>query len=323
MRISACFAAILLASLIIGGATVTAGQTPAVSLVRLQMVSPGIAQNGHVNLTGKVLAGGLSVFDSSNSGIRLTSSSLAFADATTEDIIYTYSSVAQQHSFAVNGSQKLIISNNGIAGPGSGITSLNASSLATGTVNDARLSSNVPKLNANNVFSGNIGVGVDPGASRLRVNGNLHATSLSIESETRYVTLHPADFERTSTGNITTTEDFVSSASVVTPAQAIAPLHLPQGAVIGEVRAYVLDIDGNEDARLEIWANRIDNTNRTNVTLMPISANSAQIVFESRFASYTVNNVLFSYYVRVDLPASSQVKLRAVRVAYVISQPLP
>lgn len=53
------------------------------------------------------------------------------------------------------------------SGGGSGLTSLNATNLSSGTVADARLSSNIPKLNAANAFSagntfGAVGVGVAP-----------------------------------------------------------------------------------------------------------------------------------------------------------------
>src|SRR5690606_22765873 len=40
-----------------------------------------------------------------------------------------------------------------ITGNGSGLTSLNASNLSSGTLPDARLSSNVPRLNSSNSFS--------------------------------------------------------------------------------------------------------------------------------------------------------------------------
>lgn len=40
-------------------------------------------------------------------------------------------------------------------GSGAGLTSLNASNITSGTLSDARLSTNVPLLNANNVFTGN------------------------------------------------------------------------------------------------------------------------------------------------------------------------
>ena len=44
----------------------------------------------------------------------------------------------------------------GMSGSGSGLTSLNASNLASGTVNDLRLSSNIPRKNQDNIFTGSV-----------------------------------------------------------------------------------------------------------------------------------------------------------------------
>src|SRR6185295_8470084 len=46
------------------------------------------------------------------------------------------------------------ISATNFTGNGAGLTNLNASQLTTGTINDGRLSGNIPLLNANNVFTG-------------------------------------------------------------------------------------------------------------------------------------------------------------------------
>ena len=72
-------------------------------------------------------------------------------------------------------------------GTGTGLTSLNASNLASGTVGDARLSSNVALLNrspqtfsgAINSFSGNVGIGTTTPGERLTVvgTGTTSATS--------------------------------------------------------------------------------------------------------------------------------------------------
>lgn len=72
-------------------------------------------------------------------------------------------------------------------GTGSGLTSLNASNLSSGTVGDARLSSNVALLNrspqtfsgAINSFSGNVGIGTTTPGERLTVvgTGTTSATS--------------------------------------------------------------------------------------------------------------------------------------------------
>lgn len=56
-----------------------------------------------------------------------------------------------------------------ITGNGSGLTSLNASNLASGTVADARLSSNVPLKNAGNVFSAAQTIASTAGGEQLRL----------------------------------------------------------------------------------------------------------------------------------------------------------
>ncbi|MCA1659130.1 MAG: hypothetical protein LC642_01100 [Verrucomicrobiaceae bacterium] len=67
---------------------------------------------------------------------------------------------------------------NQFTGNGSGLTQLNASALSSGTVLDARLSSNIPRLNAANDFvgeqsitGGNLGVGTTTPGERLEVSG--------------------------------------------------------------------------------------------------------------------------------------------------------
>ena len=76
---------------------------------------------------------------------------------------------------AVNFSNK----GNTFAGNAVGLTNLNAATL-TGTLADARLSANVPLLNAanrftgaNNTFGGNVGIGTATPAAKLDVNGNI------------------------------------------------------------------------------------------------------------------------------------------------------
>jgi hypothetical protein len=69
---------------------------------------------------------------------------------------------------------------NSFTGVGTGLTSLNATSLASGTVADARLSTNIPRLNTANAFGnvtnsflGNVGIGTASPGMKLTVAGDM------------------------------------------------------------------------------------------------------------------------------------------------------
>ena len=70
-------------------------------------------------------------------------------------------------------------------GNGSGLTSLNAGNLSSGTVPDARLSANVPLLYTNNIFSGSntftgdVWANASLHANEMTVNGVLAASALA------------------------------------------------------------------------------------------------------------------------------------------------
>jgi hypothetical protein len=76
--------------------------------------------------------------------------------------------------------------NGSVSGNGSGLTSLNASQLTTGTVPDARLSGNVALLNANQTFTG-VNTFSGPGES-LIVNSGPISTSLFTGLSLQYYT---------------------------------------------------------------------------------------------------------------------------------------
>ena len=74
------------------------------------------------------------------------------------------------------------------SGNGAALTSLNASNISTGTVADARLSPNVPRLNGTNAFTGSnsftyLGIGTSAPLSALDVEGNDPAITLRATSD--------------------------------------------------------------------------------------------------------------------------------------------
>jgi hypothetical protein len=83
-----------------------------------------------------------------------------------------------------SGLNSLTNAGNTLAGNGSKVTALNATNLSAGTIADARLSTNVALLNANqaftgtNVFSGPVGVGTNNPSASLHVRGSVAADAL-------------------------------------------------------------------------------------------------------------------------------------------------
>lgn len=190
------------ASLAGAGATMLFVDPP----VNLQASTPGSAQTGHANITGKLIAGSVSAAEGSLGGIAVQGSATDLssstygglfksaspngrgvrgydtatsgggiggdfqADGPTATAIRaiaasasganvgifakTNSPAGLAGSFVGNVNVSGSLSASGHVGNGSGLTSLNASNLATGTVPDARLSSNVALRNASNVFAG-------------------------------------------------------------------------------------------------------------------------------------------------------------------------
>ena len=136
----------------------------------ISALSTGIA---HVNSSGTLssslitntdLAGGsYSAITSVGTltGLGVTGATTLTADAATTTPLSIVGAAGQSHDFLD------ITSNGGAAGnilkvssagvltaDGGGLTNLNASNIASGTLNDARLSTNVALLNANNAFTG-------------------------------------------------------------------------------------------------------------------------------------------------------------------------
>ncbi len=75
-------------------------------------------------------------------------------------------------------------------GSGAGLTNLNASNIASGTLGDAVLSANIPRLNINNsftstrnTFAGRLGVNTPAGALELDVNGRINVAQGVIQKD--------------------------------------------------------------------------------------------------------------------------------------------
>ncbi|HUY53090.1 MAG TPA: hypothetical protein VMV24_00745 [Candidatus Dormibacteraeota bacterium] len=121
------------------------------SYVQVQASTPGAAQSGNFNISGKGIA---SSFEGSGIGLTNLDASQV-ATGTLNDLRLNADVTTQGNTF--NGASQLIKSTSLGYFPslnGSLITNLNATNLSSGTISDNLLSSNVALLNANNNFSG-------------------------------------------------------------------------------------------------------------------------------------------------------------------------
>ncbi|MBW3538408.1 hypothetical protein KY386_02860, partial [Candidatus Parcubacteria bacterium] len=145
--------------------------------VELQAATPGTAQTGHINVSGTIIAGSFS-----GNGAALTSlNATNISSGTLADARLSANVTQQGNTF--NGANQLVQLNASTQLPavsGALLTNLNANNVASGTLADARLSTNVALLNratqnftGSNTFAGNVGIGTTTPASLLHLKGTL------------------------------------------------------------------------------------------------------------------------------------------------------
>ncbi|HSE29684.1 MAG TPA: collagen-like protein [Candidatus Saccharimonadales bacterium] len=124
----------------VSGANLTNLPVGCTDCVDLQAVTPGTPQTGHINVSGTVIAGNFVGVGSSLTGLNASN----ISSGTLNDSRLSSNVTTQGNTF--NGTSQLVQTTAGGVLPvisGENLTNLNASSLATGTVGDARLSTNV------------------------------------------------------------------------------------------------------------------------------------------------------------------------------------
>jgi hypothetical protein len=160
-----------------GNGSYSIADTSAGTSVLLQATSPGLAQTGNINLTGTIIAGNFSGDGSGLTGLNAAS----ISTGTLSDARLSTNVTLQGNTF--NGASQLVQLTAGGLVPvlnGSNLTNLNASNLASGTVADARLSSNVTLQG--NTFNGASQLLQLSGASELPAVSGINLTNLNASS---------------------------------------------------------------------------------------------------------------------------------------------
>lgn len=202
------------------------------------------------------------------------------------------------------------------SGGGSGLTSLNASNIASGTLADARLSTNIPKLNAaSSTFTGNVTVG-----------GTFQAQTINYESPVlrRYV-VSPGELIGGLLAGYTDPQTAVN-ASLATSATSGAAVHLPDGAVVTAMRVFGTD-DASNDMTVSLIRRPLDGGAGGTMASITTGTNAAGIrtFSDTTISGATVDNSLNQYILRVSIEATSigTIEFRGAVIEYTVSQPLP
>lgn len=235
----------------------------------------------------------------------------------------------------------LVLANamNQLAGDGSGVTGLNAASLASGIIPLERLPPECARLDRPNSFTqdlrmARVGIGGPPDPSRplavtgdVLIAGSVRAESVSLSPTTRYVCYSGAAFTP-----VVSTMAYARSAMLrgTTAGASVAfsvNLALPHGAVIESVQLAVLDND-DANATITVWRSAIDMPGMNVIATVSSSGASSGVrrFTDSSVSPPEVDNNTYLYTIEVGwtVPSTiSNLQLSAVVVRYTVNSPLP
>lgn len=181
---------------------------------------------------------------------------------------------------------------------------------------------------------GNVGIGTQPvSTERVQVNGNVRVTSTVTASDFTYTTpktrvlmLSAEDFHATRATDIGQfgygADPRAALDASIGYGEIVAPLHLPQGAVITDVQCYMSGPSSSNQLRLEIQFRPVTSLSSTPMVEATTATTSFPIPATIGPLNSPVDNTTRSYCVRVfanDWTVGHYV--RNVRIAYTIPNP--
>jgi hypothetical protein len=172
--------------------------------------------------------------------------------------------------------------------------------------------------------TGNIGIGTTAPTEKLDVNGNLNVSgTISMGTVTRYYSL-PGSALRPGNNGISYTSDEYSLQSLEsTFADFTAPVNLPHGAVVTEMKCWVFDNDPSGGMAVTLRRVRLSDRVGWNMAqVAPSDSPSVQELTDSSIDLSTIDNGSSIYYITWGATRNTH-KLYGVRIAYTINKPLP
>lgn len=224
-----------------------------------------------------------------------------------------------------------------------GAMSASAGNVGIGVLPDAdRLSVNgTASISGATTISGNVGIGGAPTASKLNVIGSANVTAtmtagaFAVPSEARSLILSAADFSGTATvvfddfGLNHTDMHLVTGGSTVLSTFSLAPVRLPQGAVVTSVTAFVIDSSVLTNVTVTLLRRTPANIDPGGTMASVTSSgsdNSIRSFADTTISGAVINNDTSMYYVMASFPPGAATyvdnpNLTAVRIDYTTTTP--
>ena len=179
---------------------------------------------------------------------------------------------------------------------------------------------------------GNVGIGTTDPEARLHVAGNLKVDgSITVASTTRYLMIGASDMVPQSS-SLAVYRSFASIVSFFAPAGQVttlyAPVHLPDGATVTELRGFLSDNVPDDDVFVQLEAEGRGGGMLILGTIFTQGEPGLIEAVDDTIQDAVIDNSAYSYYVRVvytvpPVDGERHFRISPVRIAYQVTSPLP